>query len=51
MIVSLTVPTKLTKEQQILLEQLDASFRPSSKTKQSEEDEKGIFDRLKGKLG
>ncbi len=55
-IVSLTVPTKLTKEQQILLEQLDASFRPSSKTKQSEEsdiheNEKGIFDRLKDKLG
>ena len=50
-IVSLTVPTKLTKEQQNLLEQLDASFRPSSKTKQSEEDEKGIFDRLKDKLG
>ena len=55
-IVSLTVPTKLTKEQQLLLEQLDASFRPSSKTKQSEEsgideNEKGIFDRLKDKLG
>ena len=55
-IVSLTVPTKLTKEQQLLLQQLDASFRPSSKTKQSEEsgideNEKGIFDRLKDKLG
>ena len=56
MIVSLTVPTKLTKEQRNLLEQLDTSFKPSSKTKQSEEsdideNEKGIFDRLKDKLG
>ena len=55
-IVSLTVPTKLTKEQRNLLEQLDTSFKPSSKTKQSEEsgideNEKGIFDRLKDKLG
>jgi len=55
-IVSITVPTKLTKEQQALLEQLAASFKPSSETTHSDEsevdsNEKGIFDRIKDKLG
>ena len=55
-IASITVPTKLTKEQQNLLEQLNASFKPPREmnaTDESETDgnEKGIFDRLKDKLG
>ena len=55
-IASITVPTKLTKEQQNLLEQLNASFKPPRERNQTDEsetdgNEKGIFDRLKDKLG
>lgn len=55
-IASITVPTKLTKAQHNLLEQLNASFKPPRERNQPDESEtdgndKGIFDRLKDKLG